>query len=181
MKEQTRVINKKFFIYAFCYLFFMILFIWGGVELFDFSNAVEAAKEQQSMEFYSFLQIVMNNMKNFLGYVVLFPIYPILFLMDFISTGISIVLSISTQGLGKTLLLLAPHGIVEIPNFIFYSYLSGRLFYHFYKDKKVSLKEYWNRIVKNKKYYLICVVIIILAGALEGFLTPALYHMRNIS
>ncbi len=172
-----RIMSKKIYLYAFAYVFFMIAFIWGTMEMFDFSNMVQTFSENRTIEFYSFFEIVWNNIKNFMGYVFLFPVFPVLFLMDFISTGISIVVSINAQGLIKTLQLLAPHGIIEIPNFILYTYLSGTLFYHFYKDKNVSFREYLSKIVRNRKCYLFCMIIIVLAGAIEGFITPALYRM----
>ena len=96
--------------------------------------------------------------------------------MDFIATGISIAISINIQGLGKTLLLIAPHGIVEIPNFIFYSYLSGTLFFDIYKNKN-SLKGYWQKIFENKKYYVVSILIVVFAGIVEGQLTPVIYNI----
>jgi uncharacterized membrane protein SpoIIM required for sporulation len=161
-------------------MFLMITFIWGTLSIFDFSNIAQTFDGNRTIEFYSFFQIVWNNIKNFLGYVFLAPIFPMLFLMDFISTGISIVVSISVQGLVKTLLLLAPHGIIEIPNFLLYTYLSATLFWNFWKEKTLDISKYLSKIIGNRKYYIFCMIVIIIAGAIEGFITPALYQMLNL-
>jgi uncharacterized membrane protein SpoIIM required for sporulation len=158
----------------------MVGSIWIGLECFDFKDVKGISKGGQLNQFYSFTQILWNNAKNFIGYMVLYPIYPILFVMDFISTEISIMVSISTQGLEKTLWLLVPHGIIEMPNFIIYTYMSAKLFYYFYKEKKVSIKSYWQRIAEHKKRYFISFAFIVWAAIIEGLLTPALYRISNV-
>lgn len=176
MKDKAGIINEKVLLYAIGYLFSLGIFIYGVLKLFDFSSVLDTYTSNAEIEFYSSFEIMLNNMKNLISYIVLFPVFPILLAMDFIATGISIAISINIQGLGKTLLLIAPHGIVEIPNFIFYSYLSGTLFFDIYKNKN-SLKGYWQKIFENKKYYVVSILIVVFAGIVEGQLTPVIYNI----
>lgn len=175
MSVNRRILNKKFLIYAVAYLLVLVLFIWGITELLDFSGMVEGSSQEAALEFKETDIIIKNNMKNLLGYIVLFPIFPAVLFIDFFSMGMSVAMSLYIRGIAETMVLLIPHAIIEIPNFLLYTYLSRVSCKHFWKDGSGNKVKYWQRIRGYWKRYAVCGIVIIAAGIIEGVVTPLIY------
>ena len=69
-------------------------------------------------------EVLKNNSNNFLSYVFLFFLSPILQFVDLVSIVIQLTLGIRNVGCLATIQKLLPHGLLEIPNFLFYQGLS---------------------------------------------------------
>ncbi|WP_294208758.1 stage II sporulation protein M [Pseudobutyrivibrio sp.] len=167
--------SKKIIIYALAYSIALVLFIFMCHRLFDFYSETEIL-EHPSVEYNSFVNIWKHNTQNFISYMLVFPIYPVLILMDFIGSAMPIVASIEINGVSKTLIALLPHGIIEIPNFILYSFLSGEMFLIFWRTRNLSI---FNEIKKRRYYYLISYLLLIVAAAVEGMVTPIILKQIN--
>lgn len=145
----------------------------GFIFVFDMKQVVvnrEAAINNDT--FKNAEDIVCNNIKNFMGYVVMYPIFPILFITDLLFSSWMIAVSIVGQGATKTILLLMPHGMLEIPNFLIFTYFSYRNFLVFWRKGSISLRIYSTRILTNWRVISACMVLILIAGLVEGTITP---------
>lgn len=176
MNISRNVWNKKLLIYAVIYLAILVLFIWGIVEMFDFSQVMSRGNQNLDIDFKTSGTIIKNNIKNLLGYIALFPIFPFVFLIDFFSMSISVAMSFYAQGFAKTMVLLIPHAIIEIPNFILYTYISGMAFKRFWRNSLKGTVKYWESIREYRKWYAMCGLAIIIAGIIEGVVTPVIYE-----
>jgi len=89
--------------------------------------------------------------------------------MDTINTSWAIYVSIELYGFVETLNKLFPHGIVEIPNYTLYSFISFNLMKKFYNTKITS--EYIRYVISYKKLFILNIFGIILSGLMEGMIT----------
>lgn len=115
------------------------------------------------------IQIIIRNMTNFISYIVLSPIMPIMYLLDVTTTAWSIFLSCYFYGPYPTLLKLVPHGIVEIPNFCLYTWISYRLMKEFFS--KGEKRSYFQSIWSYRRLLLVNVCLVFVAGLIEGLIT----------
>lgn len=171
---QYRINRKNIAIYALIYFLILSLLLFSFLNLFDLEKLLDNSIIVDGNNTKTPISIIINNMKNYAGYVLLYPIYPLLIFLDLMFTSWSMAVSVHAQGAFDTFILLAPHGIFEIPNFILYTYLSCSSFYYFYRTKNPTFKGYFQDIYKKKKLYIISFIIVILAGAIEGIITPLL-------
>ena len=164
--KNNRHLNK-FLLYSFCYLFILCLltgFFYFLVELSPEELLVTAPDNS----IHRAAQIIYNNTKNFLGYLILFVLFPINVFWDLVFTSWSIAVSFHAQGVSGTFEHLFLHGIIELPNAMMYTYLSANAFIRLCKDKDFGISQYWQYISERKQYYFMSFLLIIIAGLVEG-------------
>jgi uncharacterized membrane protein SpoIIM required for sporulation len=156
---------KNYFKYcgAIIFIYVMLILVFKNVFIIDKNMIINHASP--SIE-YS-IRIICNNMKNLLCYLIIFPLMPILLLFDLVSTSWAIVVSLEIKGVTYTFFRIAPHGIIEIPNFLLYSYISYEMMREFYKG---ILKKDFNlsKLLEYKKFILINIILVVIAGLIEG-------------
>ena len=153
---------------------FVQLLMKGLRELFGSSGHVHISKP------LLFLIIFANNaIKSFLAvaFGVVFAIAPIYFVADngFL-LGLLSYAGATRLGLWKTLLLILPHGILEIPAFIIasaYGIWLGVNFYRYIRGRAVNLKECY--IYALKSYVKYVLPLLLVAAFIEAFITPVLF------
>lgn len=162
--------NKKFrkyaIVYTLCFVG-MVLFFYFFFDMQGEAGMAEIKPNSLSRA----LEIVFNNMKNYIQYLVCFPLWPFFFLGDLLLTTWTIAMSVHINGIVDTLSNLFPHGLLEFPNMILYSGLSFIHFRNMIKNRCFSLELFWNKVKEYKKYYIISFICVIIAGMVEGLLT----------
>lgn len=160
-------IKKGYLKSIFVYFFLIISLVLVFYMLFQ--PSLELASPYKTNDINLAIQIIIRNMTNFVSYIALSPIMPIMYLLDVTTTAWSIFLSCYFYGLYATLLKLAPHGIFEIPNFCLYTWISYRLMREFYNkgEKKSYFKSIWN----YRKLLIVNGALVFAAGLIEGLLT----------
>ncbi|MEE3392423.1 MAG: hypothetical protein VZR00_02895 [Lachnospiraceae bacterium] len=159
--------HKKLICYAFCYLTAFFLLIAVFFYFFDVpENQLRITSEPNS--FGRALQIINNNLMNYLGYLITFLLYPIYIFLDLTLNAWAISVSLKAQGAADTFRHLALHGVIEIPNSILYTFLSFNAFRRFCKEKSFGIKKYFYYIAEQKELYILCFFLVIVAGLAEG-------------
>ncbi|TGY87128.1 hypothetical protein E5329_26960 [Petralouisia muris] len=169
---------KKIIIYGSIYLVLLggLVFVFG--ELFDIESFIGDDMAQIGRgSLWEAIRIAYNNLKNFLGYLLIYPLYPLMYLKDLIFTSWMVVVSFRMQGVRDTFFLLLPHAVLEIPNFILFTYLSFLNFKSFWKEKNVTGKVYVGRIWKYRYHYLVCFALLLVASLVEGLVTKKMYWL----
>lgn len=111
-------------------------------------------------------EIIVNNMKNFVQYQLLFFVAPFLVLIDIFMNVAQIYISNQLIGNSATFKLMAVHGVIELPNLLLYSFLSAYKFFLLCKYKRLETVMIF--IKENYKVYIYSILIIIVSGMLEG-------------
>lgn len=174
MRKQS----KKIIAYGSIYLVLVIGLVFMFGELFDIEQFIgEDTAQIGKGSFHEAVKIFYNNLKNFLGYLLIYPLYPLMYIKDLIFTSWAVVVSLRMQGMKETLFLLLPHAIIEIPNFILFTYLSLLNFKSFWKEKDVTGKAYIGRIWQYRYHYLACFILLLVAGLVEGLVTKKIYGL----
>lgn len=115
----------------------------------------------------TFLLIWLYNSENYLKYILLFFITPLLVIIDWLIMSFQIMMGVRELG-KESVKMLLPHSLFEIPNIIFYQSLNFKLFCELIKHKKVSIvKEHFK---KTKKIYIVSYVILVLSAFIEGMI-----------
>lgn len=157
MKIQMKDVRKWFLGWG---LFLVMVFLFvSGVE----TGAEQGLVFEESSK--SAIEILINNSKNFLAYFLLFPLSPCLLLYELLMMGVSIYMGYQSYGLLESLSLLLPHGLLELPNILFYSFLSFHLFRCFIKQP--SFRTLQQTIWINRKFYMCSYLAVIIAAFLE--------------
>jgi stage II sporulation protein M len=129
------------------------------------------------------LLIFMNNLRValitfFLGPTLLVPI-AVLYVNGFL---IGSFLMYSSKPLIENLLLLIPHGVVELPAIILSatsgSSLGIAMIHKYLLKRNVSIKELF---IKNLKYLIIAIVMLGIAAFIEVFITPVIPRLLGIT
>lgn len=150
------------------YIIFIFSTIFIGVML---SLAVKSSLFKSSILPVShqlFVTVLINNTGNFVVYILFFAISPILQFFDLLTTTFQISMGIQLNGVDYTLSKLTPHGVIELPNFLFYQGLSQYLLYYSIKEK--SFKKGLKKQLSFWKYYLGSYFLLICAAFLEGYI-----------
>lgn len=158
---------KKYLIYTTIYILLYVLMIILYKKLFIINEQIYSSPKENN--WHIAIEIIFNNLKNFLMYIILFPFMPLFWLLDFIITTWSIFVSIESVGILTTIDKLFPHGLIEIPNYTLYSYISFLMMKDFYKNFSNSVVKinFW----AYRKLFLVNVVLIIIGGLVEGLIT----------
>lgn len=157
--------NKKFLKYyvTFCLASFIIGLLLSSI--FKSNNFV-SSPPNLGAEFA--FDVWLNNSKNFLSYLIFFIISPFLQFFDLCRLGIQIGISVQLLGLPSTLQGLLPHGLLEIPNFIWYQGMSQYILYQLWFEK--DLVALIQREKNNLKWYAISYVVLVTSAIVEGWL-----------
>lgn len=110
--------------------------------------------------------IIANNLKNFIQYQLLFIIAPLLVFIDIFMNVSQIYISNQLIGNIATFKLIVVHGLIEFPNLLLYSFLSGYKFYLLCKYKKIGV--IMSFMKENYKIYFCSILVIVVSGILEG-------------
>ncbi len=168
---MKNLINKKSLLcYALSYLMVFVLLILGFSYFFSLSGSeLEIARQPNSLG--RAMQIIGNNLLNYTGYLVTFLLYPIYIFLDLAQNAWSISVSLKAQGTAGTLRHLALHGVLELPNSILYTFLSFGAFRKLCTEKNFGIKAYLCYIAKRRLFYILSLILVIVAGTVEGLLS----------
>ncbi|MDR5599547.1 hypothetical protein [Paenibacillus larvae] len=149
---MTQPKSKIFLVY---YMIFCISVVGIGVYLAsvldtDLFGANPPALQNEFM--YLFLS---HNIKNFVMYLLAFPISLFLQLFDFGGSAFQIAMSYRIQGPDATISRLIPHGLLEFPNMLFYQGMSQYVLFLGLMKKMIPL-------------YVLSIIVLIIAEMLEG-------------
>lgn len=121
---------------------------------------------QFDVEIEPMFRIIIHNFILSVKWQVLFILSPFYWLFETLVLSWMIKSGVITFGLTQAMDKLWRHGIIEIPNMFLFQLLSFRLLYFWWKNKSfVTIKQY---IEENKKIYLLSMVLIVVAGIIEG-------------
>ncbi|MDT2251910.1 hypothetical protein ABNC50_13695 [Paenibacillus larvae] len=155
MKRGVRMTQPKSKIFLVYYMIFCISVVGIGVYLAsvldtDLFGANPPALQNEFM--YLFLS---HNIKNFVMYLLAFPISLFLQLFDFGGSAFQIAMSYRIQGPDATISRLIPHGLLEFPNMLFYQGMSQYVLFLGLMKKMIPL-------------YVLSIIVLIIAAMLEG-------------
>lgn len=143
--------------------FVLVVIITMIIYIFDVENIGEYYQRETLP---SMIEILKNNSKNFIMYMFLFIISPILIIMDIFNIVGSIYFGIKMFGEIEVILRLVPHGVFEFPNLMLYSSLSWMKCVIFYKEK--SIYKIFQFVKENKKIYMFSYFLVVFSAVLEG-------------
>ena len=103
---------ENYFTWIKCCLVLVVI-ITMIIYIFDVENIGEYYQRETLP---SMIEILKNNSKNFIMYMFLFIISPILIIMDIFNIVGSIYFGIKMFGEIEVILRLVPHGVFEFPN-----------------------------------------------------------------
>ena len=166
---------REMYRFFYQYLIFIIAFIGLGIILFIFMQHTFYDLEfNQNIiltpfkDFGYALSIIKNNFQNFLQYVFLFFISPILILIELVILVYQLWLSVTYIGISETVGKLIKHALVEIPTMTLYMFLSLKCCMRFYEN--LSFKEIIQFAIEYKVYYGFICIGIVVGGLVEGLL-----------
>lgn len=178
MKVLLKKESKKIIVYGSIYLILITVFVFAFRELFDMEQSIgDEIVQIGHGSFHKAVDIIYNNLKNFIGYFLIYPMYPVMYVKDLIFTSWAVAVSFHMWGVKNTFLLLIPHGMIEIPNFILFTYLSFANFKAFWTEKDMTGKAYVARIWRYRHGYILCFALLIIAGMIEGVVTKEIYEL----
>lgn len=168
--KLTSLINwKNYFYFILVYLSIIVgLTIFFRYFFVLDSNYVSKFKDHSIQ---NVLTILYHNTLNFLQYIFFSPLMPILLFLDCTTTSWAVNVSILNKGLFPSLIKLLPHGLIEIPNFCLYVYISYSLMKEFYSNIKNKNHSYFQSITKYKTLLISNFILIIIAAIIEGLIT----------
>ncbi len=147
-------------IIVWCLFLALVLYFMSGIDLqLDSASLTIASKK-------SFFEILQNNSYNYALYFLLFPINILMVAHEFLMLGVNMYMGYQVYGLEEAASLLLPHAVLELPNILFYSFLSFHLCCKFWNKPKIST--IIQTISANWKYYLISYGVLIVAAWIEG-------------
>ncbi|VTU60263.1 hypothetical protein AMBR_FBHANALA_01581 [Dolosigranulum pigrum] len=160
---MCKIFWKDYTRWALCYLLVMCLFM-GLYYILGFYKIEHV--DVFSDELPTVIGVIRNNTFHFLQHIILFPLSPILILRDIFLITTEIFISAEISGVGKTIMLLVPHGLVEMPNIMLYSFIGFRMANVLWKERRLSA------VIKQIQIYRYNIVIsyglLIIAAVLEG-------------
>lgn len=162
--------NKALWIYAAAYIFLLLFLIVSFYYIFSFSPE-DIVIENRTNSIERSVEIIKNNIINYLGYLIGFVLSPFFVFLDICINAWCISVSLHAQGLLVTLRHLSFHGVLELPNAIFYSFLSVSACVRLFREKNFGIKSYINYVKLRKGVYLLCMLMVIIAGLIEGLIS----------
>lgn len=153
------------------------IFKWGvfitsamillSILIYALDNETLVTNSYNNETLKSSIEILINNTKNFLGYLILFPIMPLKLFFDLFSITSNLYYGIKILGFYTAFMKLYAHILLEFPNIIIYTFLSYENFKILRKDK--SLKKVILNMNGRKYYYIISYILLIIAAIVEGY------------
>ncbi|WP_213818657.1 stage II sporulation protein M [Garciella nitratireducens] len=158
---------KRYITYTIIYILLYVLMVILYNKLFTLDEHIYSVPKENSIELA--VSIILNNLKNLLMYIIFFPLMPLFWCIDFITTTWAIFVSIESVGISVTIFKLLPHGLIEVPNYTLYSSISFLMMRDFYKNLKKSMSVTY--FCRYRRIIFINVILVIFAGLVEGLLT----------
>ncbi|MDE7056225.1 MAG: stage II sporulation protein M [Lactobacillus sp.] len=112
------------------------------------------------------INLFLHNMWVYLITIGLFFIAPLPILYNWGMLCFTIAYNISVFGIGQTLCLLWPHGLVEVPTILLYQYLALKMMLLLYRTHSFQAVVAFVRC--NYRWYLLCGLLVLLGAILEG-------------
>ncbi|MEK3972783.1 stage II sporulation protein M [Bacillus sp. FSL M7-0558] len=161
------MIHKRLKYFLWYYSIYCILLIGTGIYLGNIVNKelFEAAPPTSGQEFMSV--VLTHNLTNFAMYLLGFLLSPLFQIMDFGGSSFVITMGFRTLGAQEALGKLIPHGLLEFPNMLFYQGISQYVLFTLIYTK--SIKAALGVMKKMIPYYLLSLVILIIAAFIEGY------------
>lgn len=168
--KSINLINKKKYLLSLSiYIFLLIGLVLFFNYFFEFDTTFVTNFKQNN--FNLALKIIIRNSKNFLQYIILAPFMPIFYILDCLYTSWAISISLNTNGLFQTLIKIIPHGVIEIPNFAFYTYISFIIMKNFYSNFNKKNYSLIKDIFAFKEMLIFSWILIVVSGMIEGIIT----------
>lgn len=162
---SIKIVNLKYFLTY--YIFFCIACISLGIFI-GFALDVNMIVSNPPKTGHSFMSVVLtSNTKNFILYLFLPVLSPILQIFDLVSSSLQITLGIRLYGIQESFKYLFPHSFLEFPNFIFYQGLSQYMLFVLIKTRSIT-----QLLTEQKKFiklYFLSFLILIFSAIVEGF------------
>ncbi|OLS07172.1 hypothetical protein AUQ39_09200 [Lacticaseibacillus casei] len=114
-----------------------------------------------------FKTILFANVRDYLKYLVLYILSPIMLAVDTAINSFQITIGFRILG-GDAFSRLMPHSLIELPNILLYHFLSFYQFIIFIKNK--SSKKTFISIRRLKWIYVCSFILVILGALIEGYL-----------
>lgn len=114
------------------------------------------------------IDLFLHNMWVYFVTVGLFFIAPLPILYNWGVLCFTIAYNISAFGIGQTLRLLWPHGIVEVPTILLYQYLALKMMLLLYRTR--SFRAVLSFVRYNYRWYLLCGLLVLVGAILEGMI-----------
>lgn len=161
------MINKRFKCFLWYYSSYCILLISIGIYFGNIVNKelFEAAPPTSGQDFMSV--VLMHNLTNFGMYLLGFLFSPLFQIMDFGGSSFVITMGFRTLGAQEALDKLIPHGLLEFPNMLLYQGISQYVLFTLIYTK--SIKAALFVMKKMIPYYVLSLVILIIAAFIEGY------------
>lgn len=168
MKKENEFKLKGYFLFFLIASLYLVLvyFIFDQFDIPSEDNGISIKNIDYGTSYT--LEIIVNNTKNFLQYILLFPIVPFLILYELFIISFQTWISVNSVGGIETFQLLYKHGIIELPNMFLYMFLSLNCCIIFFKNFSIIDVLYF--IKQNKKTYLFSYVLICISGIIEGMI-----------
>ncbi|MCP2034186.1 putative membrane protein SpoIIM required for sporulation [Planomicrobium sp. HSC-17F08] len=148
------------------YSIYCILLISAGVYLGNLVNKDLFEAEQPNLDNDFMFVVLTHNLNNFVMYLLGFLLSPIFQILDFGGSAFTITIGFRTLGAQEALNRLIPHGLLEFPNMLFYQGMSQYVLFTLIYTK--SIKSALGVMKKMIPYYLISLVVLIVAAVIEG-------------
>ncbi|EGO8523696.1 hypothetical protein [Enterococcus faecalis] len=168
MKKENEFNLKGYFLFFLIASLYLVLvyFIFDQFDIPSEVNGISIKSIDYGVRYA--LEIIFNNTKNFLQYILLFPIVPLLILYELFMMSFQTWISINNVGGFETFQLLYKHGIIELPNMFLYMFLSLNCCIIFFKN--FSIIDVIDFIKQNKKTYVFSYMLICISGIIEGMI-----------
>lgn len=168
MKRGMKMQNHRFKLFLLYYFIFCLLTIGIGVFFGSILNADLFEPEPPSLDKGFMFLVLSHNLKNFVMYLLGFFVSPILQFSDLAGSALQIIIGFRTLGAQEALNKLIPHGLLELPNMIFYQGISQYLLFTFIFTR--SIKITLGVMKRMIPFYLLSLVILVVAAVIEGYI-----------
>lgn len=165
---MMKIKPKNYIIYLICSLVF-----WGGMSLITYivffenvQDIVEPHYPTQGIMHAS--EILIHNSKNLFLTILGFLFSPIIIVVNNILLIVTIANNAGFFGWKDTIMLLLPHGIIEIPTILTYQYLS--LYMLFISAKYKSLSYIKKFFLENFQWFLYSYFGVLISAFIEGII-----------
>lgn len=168
MKQDNKFKVKEYLLFFLAAILYL-MFVYFTFEQFDIPSEVNEASIKSVKYGVSYsLEIIANNTRNFVQYILLFPIVPVLILYELFMISFQVWISVNNVGIFETFKLLFKHGVVELPNMFLYMFLSLNCCIIFFK--RFNVIDVFKAIKQNKKIYIFSYILVCISGIIEGMI-----------
>ncbi|MGG0690981.1 stage II sporulation protein M [Bacillus inaquosorum] len=168
VKRGAKMIHNRFKCFLLYYFIYCLLIISIGVFFGAIVNKNLFKPEPLSLDHDFMFLVLSHNLRNFIMYLLAFIVSPILQLLDFGGSAFQITIGFRTLGTQEALNRLIPHGLLEFPNMLLYQGISQYMLFTLIFTR--SIKMTLDVMKKMIPFYLLSLIILIIAAILEGYI-----------